>query len=54
VELKNPNGFGRVRLQPLDDASAASLRPFLMATIELGSTVVTDGWTSYPPATRGL
>ena len=45
VERHEPKGFGRCRMAILPDASAVSLRAFL---------VVTDGWASYPPATAGL
>jgi len=42
--------FGRCRLQVIEDASAPVLRAFLLDTIEPSSTVITDGWPSYPPA----
>lgn len=45
--------FGRARLGVIADASAASLSTFLEANVEPGSRVVTDGWQSYPAATRG-
>jgi transposase-like protein len=53
VELKDPKGFGRVRLRVIPDYSAKSLAAFLKETVEEGSTIVTDDWKSYPPATRG-
>lgn len=34
------------------NAEAKTLRQFLVATIEPGSTVVTDGWTAYPKACK--
>lgn len=37
----------------IPNAQAASLRQFLVTNIEPGSTVVTDGWPSYPPALTG-
>lgn len=41
--------IGRIRLQVLLDYSSFSLETFIDANIEPGSTVVTDGWPSYPP-----
>lgn len=45
-------GFGRIRMQVIDSASEESLTQFLAATIEPGSTLITDGWSSYPAAAR--
>lgn len=45
-------GFGRCRMQVLADASVDSLRAFVTAHVEPGSTLVTDGWSSYPQAVR--
>jgi transposase-like protein len=47
VELKEPKGYGRCRMAPLADASAASLRAFLGGHVEPGATVITDGWMGY-------
>jgi transposase-like protein len=47
VEVRESRGFGRCRMQPLADASAASLLPFVQAHVESGSTVITDGWKGY-------
>lgn len=52
VELDGLRGYGRARMQVIPNAEATSLREFLVATVEPGSTVVTDGWSSYPPACR--
>ena len=54
VERETPKGFGRVRLGVIEDAGAQSLRGFLVDNVEPGSRVITDGWSSYPPATEGL
>jgi transposase-like protein len=54
VERIEPRGFGRCRMAPLADASADSLRGFLVDHVEEGATVVTDGWQPYRPATKGL
>jgi transposase-like protein len=40
-------GVGRIRLQHIPDASACSLHSFVLASIEGGSTVHTDGWEGY-------
>ncbi len=47
IELKEPKGFGRIRMQYIPDASGESLIPFVCNTVELGTTVQTDGWTGY-------
>ncbi len=40
-------GIGRIRMQMIPDASAASLLSFVTNSIEPGSTVHTDGWHGY-------
>lgn len=52
LELHDPRGYGRVRLAQVPDVSAASLVPFVCDTITPGSTVKTDGWTSYRTITK--
>lgn len=47
VELKEPTGFGRVRLRRVADNSAASVLPFVKDSIEPGSVVRTDGSWAY-------
>jgi transposase-like protein len=47
VELAQPKGFGRIRLQHVPDVSKDSLIAFIEATVEPGSTVHTDGWQAY-------
>jgi len=54
VERVAPRGFGRCRMAVLADASANSLRGFLVDHVQDGTTVITDGWPSYPAATREL
>ena len=54
VERKEPKGFGRCRMVPIPDASGESLRAFLIENVEPGAKVITDGWGSYPFATRDL
>ena len=43
-------GFGRCRMQVIGDASSSTLRAFLLAHVEPGSVVLTDGFSSYPSA----
>ena len=43
-------GLGRCRMTVIDDASATSLRAFLLAHVEPGSVVLSDGWPAYPSA----
>jgi transposase-like protein len=47
IEVREPRGYGRVRMSVIPDASAASLHPFVTANVEPGSTVITDGWQGY-------
>jgi transposase-like protein len=47
VEIKEPSGYGRCRIAPLVDASAASLHAFVRDHVEPGATVITDGWKGY-------
>lgn len=54
VELNSPRGLGRVRLGVIQDAGADSLQQFLLANVQPGSRIISDGWVSYPKATHGL
>jgi len=47
VEVHEPMGFGRVRMQRASDASADSLIPFVCRNVEPGSVVITDCWKGY-------
>jgi len=40
-------GIGRIRMRPIQDATAGSLEPFVEDSIEPGSTVHTDAWQGY-------
>ena len=42
-------GSGRVRLQVVPDATAASLSGFVKANVATGATVMTDAWQGYAP-----
>jgi len=44
---ENENAIGRIRMLRIPDASAISLRFFIIQAIEPGSTVITDGWEGY-------
>lgn len=45
--LEGKNQLGRVRMKVVPDASKESLLGFIKGNVELGSTVITDGWSSY-------
>jgi len=47
VEVKQPKGFGRVRMRHVPDASGASLLPFVCDAVVPGATILTDGWGGY-------
>jgi transposase-like protein len=47
IELHTPKGYGRVRIRQIKDVSGDSLIPFIVDTVEPGSTVNTDGWKGY-------
>ena len=42
------NGPGRLRLAPIADYSADTVRAFTAANIATGATLKTDGWAAYP------
>lgn len=47
IELKEPKGFGRIRMRRIPDASGESLKSFIGDVIAENSIVCTDGWTGY-------
>lgn len=47
IELRDPKGFGRVRLRHVPNATKETLVPFVRQVAAEGSEVITDGWTSY-------
>lgn len=47
IEVKEPKGFGRVRMRHIPDASAESLQPFICDVVDRNATVMTDGWKGY-------
>ena len=48
--VREPKGIGGCRMAVLEDASAASLHPFVTGNIQPGTRVITDAWQGY----RGL
>jgi transposase-like protein len=47
VELRQPKGFGRVRMRHVPDASGDSLVPFVCDMVIPAAVVLTDGWSGY-------
>ncbi len=47
VEIKQPKGFGRVRMRHIPNASGASLLPFIRNVVSPKAVVLTDGWGGY-------
>lgn len=47
VEDKGSKGIGRIRLWHLEDASSASLLPFVQGVAKPGSVIHTDDWSGY-------
>ena len=47
VEVRQPKGFGRVRMRYVSNASGASLLPFVCDAVVPGATILTDGWGGY-------
>ena len=47
VEVTPPQGFGRCRMQIIEDATAATLGRFVTENVAAGATVLTDGWSGY-------
>ncbi len=50
VEQEQPKGFGRCRLTVIPDVRGPTVRTFLLSNVEPGSTVLSDGYGSHPPA----
>ena len=49
VEDQGPKKIGRIRLQPVPDASAESLGGFVKAMVAPGAMIATDDWSGYLP-----
>jgi len=47
IEVFEPKGFGRVRLQQIPDVSGVSLVGFVQRVVKPGSIINTDGWLGY-------
>ncbi len=52
IEVLSPKGFGRVRMQRVENVSSASLVPFVCVAAESGSEIHTDGWKGYNSLSR--
>ncbi|MDP2707473.1 MAG: IS1595 family transposase [Burkholderiales bacterium] len=52
VEVRQPKGFGRVRMRHVANASGASLVPFVCDAVATGTVVHTDGWRGYNDLTK--
>ena len=47
VEVFPPKGFGRIRMQRIQDVAGDSLVPFICDVAEPSSTILMDGWSGY-------
>jgi len=47
VEMLQPKGFGRIRLQRIDNDAAESVIPFVQASVARGAIIRTDGSAAY-------
>ena len=47
IEIKEPKGFGRVRLQRVTSKSEKAVLPFVLNAVQPGSIVRTDGSAAY-------
>ena len=47
IEVRQPKGFGRVRMRHISNASAESLAPFVCDVVTPGAVVLTDAWRGY-------
>jgi len=47
---RDGRALGRCRLQVIEDVAGPTLRAFMLANVEPGSVVITDGLASYRPA----
>lgn len=52
VEMKQPKGFGRIRMHYIPDASGSNLTSFVCDAVAPGSIVHTDGWGGYNKLTE--
>lgn len=47
VEVNNPTGIGRIRMNVINNCGACELGNFLMDNVETGSVVISDNWRGY-------
>src|SRR5262249_25951775 len=52
VEVREPRGDGRGRVEIVRDGAAASLHPFVTAHVEPGATLIPDARMGYPGITQ--
>ena len=52
LEIHDPKGYGRVRMERIPDVSADSLIPFVCEMVKPGSVIQTDGWSGYSALTK--
>ncbi len=52
--VRRTTALGRCRLAIIPNAGSNALRAFLVANVEPGATVATDGWSPYRGATAGV
>ncbi len=49
VEMKEPKGFGRIRLRRIPDVASDSLVKFVSDVVKPNTVIHTDGWQGYAP-----
>ena len=52
AEVVGMRAIGRIRLEPIPDASSASLQQFISANVQPGAEIWTDGWKPYEGAAK--
>jgi len=52
VEIKEPRGFGRIRMRRVPNVAGESLTPFVCESVERGAELHTDGWGGYDEVTQ--
>ena len=52
AEVVGLRGIGRIRMEPIPDASSESLQQFISANVKPGAAIWTDGWKPYKGAAK--
>lgn len=47
IEVLEPKGFGRVRMQKIESSSSENLLSFIVKNVEKGTEIRTDSWPGY-------